>query len=273
MDGKIFDTLQEYIKIEVRCAQAIHKKRVYERGFKLQNDLWIVKDGEIAMNYNQKDYMLKKGDIFLMYPNVSYEATFISDSVTLIYCHFNFSIGNSTDILNNFSFDGHIQDYQNTNLEKSIELFINAFCDMSEENNMSKFICKQYFNILLSNLISYKLTNNSVFNDNNKSTNKIDKLYPVIDYLYENIHRNISVLEMSTICQISEKYFITYFKQVFGISPSKYHTKIKMEKAIDLILARKLSIKEIAYQLGFSDQYNFSTAFKKQYGVPPSKYV
>lgn len=46
-----------------------------------------------------------------------------------------------------------------------------------------------------------------------------------------------------------------------------------MHNAVFLIKQQRYTIKEISYTLGYNDQYNFSTAFKKHYGVEPSNYL
>jgi len=43
-------------------------------------------------------------------------------------------------------------------------------------------------------------------------------------------------------------------------------------KTIELLKLSQLSIKEIAWQLGYEDQYYFSRMFKKQTGLPPQIY-
>jgi len=43
----------------------------------------------------------------------------------------------------------------------------------------------------------------------------------------------------------------------------------KLDKAKELIWQGRLSLTEIAYELGFNDQAHFSNAFKKSTGLSP----
>ena len=67
--------------------------------------------------------------------------------------------------------------------------------------------------------------------------------------------------------------FIEYFKRTLGISPGQYIKSLKMNLARDYIYEKKYSVKEIAYMLGYTDQYTFSKAFKKQFNTPPSRFI
>ncbi len=61
------------------------------------------------------------------------------------------------------------------------------------------------------------------------------------------------------------------FEKHFGVSPNQYLNRLRMNKAMELLSEKELSVKEIAYACGFSDEKYFSRAFKKRYGYPPSK--
>lgn len=61
------------------------------------------------------------------------------------------------------------------------------------------------------------------------------------------------------------------FIKHFGISPKQYIIKLRMNKALSLLIEDKLSVKEISFAAGFADEKYFSRAFKSKYGYPPSQ--
>lgn len=61
------------------------------------------------------------------------------------------------------------------------------------------------------------------------------------------------------------------FKEYFGITVYDYITRLRMERAKKLLLEDQLSISEVTACVGFSHQNNFSIAFKKYFGIPPSE--
>ena len=66
--------------------------------------------------------------------------------------------------------------------------------------------------------------------------------------------------------------FFKKVKQLMGMSPNDYIRKIRMEAAAELLLTTNMTAAEVAYKVGFEDQYYFSKSFKKYYGQPPSQY-
>ena len=59
------------------------------------------------------------------------------------------------------------------------------------------------------------------------------------------------------------------FKTYTGMTPYQYFIHIKIRKAQELLEQKDLSIKEVAYRMGFEDQYHFSRLFKKKTGTSP----
>lgn len=59
------------------------------------------------------------------------------------------------------------------------------------------------------------------------------------------------------------------FRDHFGVSPKAFQTALRMRRALELLELSELSIKEIAAETGFRNQYYFSNAVKKEYGVSP----
>jgi len=113
----------------------------------------------------------------------------------------------------------------------------------------------------------------NVNNQGQKCIAKLTVLQPVFQYVENNLDRPMKIDELSAIVNMSEKYFISYFKSALGITPGNYITQLKMNKARDYLYQEKYSIKEIANLLGYSDQYTFSKAFKKYFNVSPSKFI
>lgn len=81
-----------------------------------------------------------------------------------------------------------------------------------------------------------------------------------------------------TAAMFAEKYDVSdttaknYFKRIYGYGFKEYQTKIRMEKAAELILNTKQKISDIAFSVGYPNQTKFTKAFKNYYNVTPLKY-
>ena len=91
-------------------------------------------------------------------------------------------------------------------------------------------------------------------------------------FIEEHVADELAIHEFLQGLNMSESWFRTCFRRTFEISPMQYRQKLLYEKARNLLEHTQLSIKEIAFQLGFDSQNYFSRAFKKYHGVPPMLY-
>lgn len=61
------------------------------------------------------------------------------------------------------------------------------------------------------------------------------------------------------------------FKQVYGKPLYQYYQHYRMLKARSMLITRKFSVKEVGMSLGYANLSNFSTAYKKSFGMLPSE--
>ena len=94
----------------------------------------------------------------------------------------------------------------------------------------------------------------------------------IIDYIRWNISKPIRVSDIAAYYGYNEKYLTTFFKNQSGVSLKTYILNEKMEVAKSQLTDTNQSISQIAYSLGFADNHNFSTCFKKITGFTPSSY-
>jgi len=74
--------------------------------------------------------------------------------------------------------------------------------------------------------------------------------------------------ELAEITQMHPNYFCVYFKNLFKISPLQYVQKIRMNYAKEL-LTSGMNVNYVADELGYSDAYCFSHAYKRFFGSAP----
>lgn len=82
-----------------------------------------------------------------------------------------------------------------------------------------------------------------------------------------------SLDELASMANMGITKFKTSFKRLFGSAPIQYRNKIRMEFAREEIVARRKTPTEISYDLGYAHPSNFTTAYKKHFGVLPSSQI
>ena len=89
-------------------------------------------------------------------------------------------------------------------------------------------------------------------------------------YIDENITYPITLEEVAAAASMSRTYFFAVFKKINGITPWKYITVKRVEKAVELIKTTDMTKLDIAFSCGFSSSSNFYKAFKSVTGKNPS---
>ncbi len=72
--------------------------------------------------------------------------------------------------------------------------------------------------------------------------------------------------------QVGYSWFRKIFKNQTGLSPGQFFTRVKIERARELLADPSLSIKEIAYSLSFDSGYYFGKVFREKTGMKPTDY-
>ena len=78
------------------------------------------------------------------------------------------------------------------------------------------------------------------------------------------------ISELAKMVNVSETKLKNDFKTVYGMPIYQYFQKARMRAARDVLETNKYSIKQVALELGYTNLSNFSTAFRKEFGILPS---
>ena len=88
----------------------------------------------------------------------------------------------------------------------------------------------------------------------------------------ENIYGEINLGGICEALGVSSSHLNEVFKAYTAMTPYQYFISIKMHKAKELLERGDSAIKEVAFRLGFKDEYYFSRLFKRKAGVSPSRW-
>lgn len=91
-------------------------------------------------------------------------------------------------------------------------------------------------------------------------------------FIEENYSHNISLSDLASLCNISENYFCSFFKQHTKKTPTQYINCVRINSACDKLLETHDSITSIALECGFENIGYFIRRFTKQTGFSPSEW-
>jgi AraC-like DNA-binding protein len=91
-------------------------------------------------------------------------------------------------------------------------------------------------------------------------------------YVDEHLGGSIDLATLAGVAGVSIHHFARGFKQSAGVTPHHYLTQKRVERAQDLLAHTHLSLSEIAYAVGFSDQSHLARHFRQMLGVTPGQF-
>ncbi|MEG0457844.1 MAG: AraC family transcriptional regulator [Oscillospiraceae bacterium] len=224
-----------------------------------------VVSGKGILSFSDKKYQIKSGDAFIVYPGqTAYYAADNSDPWVYYWVGFN---GTETDRLlrlTDFSISSPIINFHpNDKLERDIfDIYKASGNTPSDEARM---IGKLY--LFLSRLIKTSEKTKNITYSN------FDYIEKAVKFIMFNYSRNIDVCDIADYVGISRSHLYRLFIKHLNIPPNEYLSKFRINEACSLLRKSDLSIGEIAFSVGFSDQLYFSRVFKKQKGIAPSAYI
>jgi AraC-like DNA-binding protein len=99
-----------------------------------------------------------------------------------------------------------------------------------------------------------------------EESGQLDKLYR---FLFANLSERITVADAASMLNMSESKFMKYFKRATGETFVSHLTRLRLERASDLLRRTNLPVAEISYSVGFADQSYFDRVFRRQFSRTP----
>ncbi|NOC47726.1 helix-turn-helix domain-containing protein [Ruegeria sp. HKCCE3926] len=103
-----------------------------------------------------------------------------------------------------------------------------------------------------------------------------DRLIKASDFIAENLHRPVSISELTEVTATSERTLLRHFKAHYGLSPNQYARIKRLEevrRSLKSQRGRHGAITKAAMDFGFSHLGRFAAEFQTHFGVLPSVVV
>lgn len=98
------------------------------------------------------------------------------------------------------------------------------------------------------------------------------RLRRVLEYMAEHIEDEIGLEELAAVACLSPFHFNRMFASRMGAAPHRYLGAMRLERAKTLLALNDLPLAEISLACCFSNQSNFSRAFRRATGISPLSY-
>ncbi len=133
---------------------------------------------------------------------------------------------------------------------------------VSIENEIETFSLKDKITKNITMLAEY-------YSGKKESSKSMEK---VLEYVDNNFDKDINLESVAQEFDFNSNYLSRSFKQFRGISFTEYLSIKKVEKAKNLLLATRMSIKNIAEESGYNSSNIFIRSFEKIEGITPGEF-
>ena len=112
-----------------------------------------------------------------------------------------------------------------------------------------------------------------------KSYEILGRIFPLrehdecgISYIHQNYTKRLSIPDLAKRCAVSETVYRKQFRKLTGHSPIQYITRLKIEKARELLGENDMDLKDISEFLNFYNLPYFHRVFKEVTRLTPGQY-
>lgn len=227
--------------------------------------LIYVTKNSITILHNNKQYLLRKGDVFIIFPYISYEFNITDDSEIFI-------IDFEPDFVEDFrrkfcEYEISSPYFSKKQTDASAIHAINELLRINVDKCETSLIkIKGWITVILGDLFFKR----SLIKRNEKIDLKL--IRGIIEYINEAT--DISDIQTSLMKQFGlSSYFLTHtFKQITNTPFKQFVTQIKLKNACRLISTTDNSMLTVVLECGFNSEQTFSRNFKKFIGISPKEY-
>jgi AraC family transcriptional regulator len=156
---------------------------------------------------------------------------------------------------------------QDLNLQQIAMLLLS---EVKSGGMMGRLYVESLSQALIIHLLRHYSEDAPLIAPENRSLTHI-QLQQAIDYIHTHLDRDLSLVELANVINISPTYFANLFKQAMKISPHQYVIKQRVEQAKVMLSKTDLAIADIALQVGFSSQSHLTQQFKRLTGMTPKQ--
>jgi AraC-like DNA-binding protein/ABC-type Fe3+-hydroxamate transport system substrate-binding protein len=93
-----------------------------------------------------------------------------------------------------------------------------------------------------------------------------------IAYAENHFSDKITREQLAELAGVSQSHYSILFKQLTGFTPNEYLSRLRVHRAMELLLHGSGTLREIALKVGYKDEFYLSRRFKQQTGASPSAY-
>lgn len=94
----------------------------------------------------------------------------------------------------------------------------------------------------------------------------------VMEFIEGRLREGLAVASIARAAGMSRSHLCRTFKQVTGVSVKRFLTRRRLQLAKALLRQRAMTIRQVAWEVGYRDLGHFDRVFRRSEGQTPSRY-
>ncbi|WP_105431839.1 AraC family transcriptional regulator [Neorhizobium sp. T6_25] len=102
-----------------------------------------------------------------------------------------------------------------------------------------------------------------------RKADRLRRLMRAREMLHDDLGRELTLAELASEACMSEFHLLRCFAEAFGVPPSRYLEQLRIERARELLVSSRLSVKVVADRAGYTNFSAFCRSFRRATGTTP----
>lgn len=159
----------------------------------------------------------------------------------------------------------------NLNVDLSLQTCIHSILNCDYSNGLKKlFLLSKTIELLVLQAESFDRLQHSK-SEYLKHDHDKERIVFARDYLVKNMESPPTLAELAKIAGVNEYKLKRGFKEMFNQTAFSYLSDLRLDLARKQLSEGKKQATEIAFELGYCSLQHFSNAFRKKFGIAPSR--
>lgn len=244
--------------------------------------LYYLTSGQATIHLRNQDVIAKPGYMYLI-PSFMPHSYTCEEDCDFYYLFVYERNGKQSDIFDIYNFPYEVE------ANHAIDLLFQNYCNfypelnLPYENEEDFYSHPSYFDYVTRyskmdrfakmQLLGFVWIVASFFMKHADTKQYIDKrITKVMTYVRKHVDSIILLEDLAQMANVTKSHLGRLFRQAFGISPSQYVIRTKVQCAQQLLMTTNHSIRYIAGEVGYTDVSYFIRVFKHNVGLTPQEY-
>lgn len=246
----------------MQCGYQIsHSGHVSESRFYERYSVTFILKGKGTYRIGDRVYELCAGQGFLIVPNIaiSYQAD-VEDPWEYLYVIF--CGADSLALLRHAGLNEHSVIFDFSLQDDTVSNLFSLYSAVRTDASRG-YAAVGHFYLVMSRIVQSALL---------KKEQKGNYVNRAVAYIEDHYLHNISADDVARSVNLDRTYLYRIFMKKVGCSPASYIRTCKLNRSLELMKQKDMTLSEIAVSSGFYDLSHFSRIFSEVYGMSPRDY-